>query len=306
MSIHIEEIVQNTLRRVFNDKAIVYDKSRFAGGLTNFNYIMTIHGKDYVVRQPGTMTEEMIDRKIEQVNNSIASELGVNSNCIYFDDKTGIKISEYIVNSENVALADPSKESHIQKISQLIKQIHGSAKQFPNHFDWLQELTKYEGIVRQLNGDFYHDYHDLKQKLLSFMDAHLLQVNYLPCHNDTVPENFILDQHGRMYLVDWEYAGMNDPHWDIAAYILESRLPDPSANLLISYYYEQPLTARQKQSICLYMVAQDLLWATWALIKHYSGDDFLDYYRLRYERFRRNVHNLSACASTSWEQMVRF
>ena len=61
----IEELIQLTLRRFFHDETLRFDKSRFAGGLTNYNYIMTIHGKDYVIRQPGGMTERMIDRQTE-------------------------------------------------------------------------------------------------------------------------------------------------------------------------------------------------------------------------------------------------
>lgn len=54
----IENLVQQSLRRFFNDKTLKFDKSRFAGGLTNYNYIMTIHGKDYIIRQPGGLTEK--------------------------------------------------------------------------------------------------------------------------------------------------------------------------------------------------------------------------------------------------------
>ena len=85
-----EQLVQRTLRKVFADDTIVYDKSHFAGGLTNYNYIMTIHGKGYVIREPGIMTDRMLNRPVEQVNNVIASELGVNSVCVYFSQTSGI------------------------------------------------------------------------------------------------------------------------------------------------------------------------------------------------------------------------
>src|SRR5690554_5406484 len=93
MIVSMEEIIQKKLRTIFNDDEIMFDKSRFAGGLTNYNYIMTIHGEEYVIRKPGGMTEQMIDRTVEKINNKITSQLGINSECIYFDEVTGIKIS---------------------------------------------------------------------------------------------------------------------------------------------------------------------------------------------------------------------
>lgn len=86
-----EQLVQSTLREVFHDPTILYDKSHFAGGLTNYNYIMGIHGKLYIIREPGVMTEQMLNRPAEQANNIIALELGINSVCVYFDKHSGIK-----------------------------------------------------------------------------------------------------------------------------------------------------------------------------------------------------------------------
>ncbi|MDP4161041.1 MAG: choline/ethanolamine kinase family protein, partial [Bacillota bacterium] len=120
----MDDLVQEKLRHAFNDESIVFDKSRFAGGLTNYNYIMAIKGIEYVIRRPGGMTEQIIDRKIERVNNNIASEFGVNSDCIYFDEQSGIKISKYIENSRNMAIADPSSPKNLESVSSIMRKIH--------------------------------------------------------------------------------------------------------------------------------------------------------------------------------------
>lgn len=301
----MEELIQKKLRLVFNDESIIFDKSRFAGGLTNYNYIMNIKGIEYVVRQPGGMTNEMIDREIEKVNNSIASELGLNSECVYFDEFSGIKISVYIKNSKNIALADPCCLTNLKSVSGLMKKTHSSPKHFPNSFDWQRELNKYEQIVKELNGEFFFDYDMLKKQLLDFVQKNIKNTISVPCHNDTVPENFIIDDNGRAYLVDWEYSGMNDPSWDVAAYILESRLTEEAIQyLLLDYYGQLPAPAEILKIKC-YMVAQDLLWTVWALIRHYSGDDFLDYCYFRYERFRKNVRAITVSSHYSIADMVK-
>ena len=290
---NMEDLVQQKLRLFFEDERIVFDKSRFAGGLTNYNYIMNIHGTEYVIRKPGNLTDQMIDRRIERVNNGIASEFGVNSECIYFDEESGIKISKYIPDSKTLAAAGPLALPSLQAVSSLLKKIHGSPKHFPNKFDWLSELAKYETIVTQINGELFFDYASLKEQLLRFMQDHLKNVLSVPCHNDTVPENFLVDGDGSVYLIDWEYSGMNDPAFDIAAYIIESRLTEEAIDQLFEAYYGNTFTEDDLMKVKCYMMAQDLLWTVWALLRHYTGDDYLDYCSLRYNRLRRNIQILS-------------
>ncbi|QEK11481.1 phosphotransferase [Crassaminicella thermophila] len=301
----MEELVQKKLRLVFNDDNIVFDRSRSAGGLTNYNYIMNIKGIEYVVRQPGGMTNLMIDRKNEKVNNTIASELGLNSKCIYFDEITGIKISEYIKNSKNIAQTDPSSIKNLKAVSNLMKKTHTSKKIFCNCFDWKVELNKYEQIISNLRGGFFFDYAELKKQLIDFIKKNIKNTILVPCHNDTVPENFIIDNNGRIYLIDWEYSGMNDPSWDVASYILESKLNEEAILYLLLNYYGQFPSASEILKIKCYMLAQDLLWTVWAMIRHYSGDDFLDYCHFRYERFRKNIKEIILSQNYPIAEMVK-
>ena len=301
----MEELVQEKLRHVFQDDSIVFDKSRFTGGITNYNYIMNIQGFEYVIRQPGGMTEQIIDRKIEGVNNNIASEFGVNSDCIYFDENSGIKISIYIKNSQNIAQADPGSLKNLEAVASLMKKIHSFPKHFLNHFDWHRELTKYERIIQQQRGDFFYDYTTLKDQLVTFVQKNIKSTSLVPCHNDTVPENFIIDGTGRIYLIDWEYAGMNDPCWDVAAYILESKLSAEAIDYLIQNYFGRLLSPMEELKIKSYMMAQDLLWTAWALIRHYNGDDFLEYCCIRYERFRKNIKIMTKTPQCSIASMVK-
>lgn len=300
----MEDLVQEKLRHTFHDESIVFDKSRFAGGLTNYNYIMNIKGIEYVIRQPGGMTEQIIDRKIERVNNNIASQFGVNSDCIYFDEYSGIKISIFIKDSQNMALADPCSPKNLESVSGIMKKTHSFPTHFSNRFDWQTELSKYELIIQQLHGDFFFDYATLKDQLVSFVQKNIKNTILVPCHNDTVPENFIIDDTGRTYLVDWEYSGMNDPCWDVAAYILESKLSAEAIHYLIQNYFGHPLTPIEELKIKSFMMAQDLLWTAWALIRHYNGDDFLEYCCIRYERFRKNIKTMTKSPHCSIASMV--
>lgn len=301
----IEEVIQDKLREVYKDDSIIFDKTHFVGGLTNYNYLMKIKGTEYIIRQPGNMTHLMIDRENEKVNNQIASEIGINSECIYFDEETGIKISVYIKNSKDIGQCDPCSPKNIRIVSALMKKTHSSQKHFPNIFDWEEELEKYERIVTKQNGVLFFDYGKLKKELINFMEKNIKDTKLFPCHNDTVPENFVIDDKGNGYLIDWEYSGMNDPSWDLAAYILESGLsPEAIEYLLIDYYGQIP-NYIEILKIKSYMMAQDLLWTVWAMIRHYSGEDFLDYCYWRYRRFKKNLKEITNSLNFPIAEMVK-
>lgn len=288
----IEKQISEALKKVFKDPHIEFDKSHFAGGLTNYNYIMHVQGKSYVVRKPGALTDQIIDRGIEKKNNAKACDLGVNSNCLYFDEHTGIKISYFIEDSVNFAMANPYAEEQMGSVVQHLKKLHNSPSLFDNMFDFEKELIHYEKIVEDLKGDLFFDYSGIKSRLLSYQAQNIAPMLRVSCHNDTVPENFLKDNKGRTYLIDWEYSGLNDPTWDIAAYILESRLPEEEVSIFLERYYQEGISAENLLKIKFFILAQDLLWTVWALIRHYGGDDFLDYCYMRYERLRENMVKL--------------
>lgn len=203
-----------------------------------------------------------------------------------------------------MAQVDPGSPQNLESVASIMKRIHSSPKHFSNRFDWQTELSKYELIVQQLNGSFFFDYTTLKDQLVTFVLNNIKSTTLTPCHNDTVPENFIIDDTGRTYLIDWEYSGMNDPYWDVAAYILESKLTAEAIQYLIQSYFGHPLTPMEELKIKGFMMAQDLLWTAWALIRHYNGEDFLEYCCVRYERFRKNIKTMTKSPHCSIASMI--
>lgn len=299
--------VQALLRKLFHDDTILYDHAQFAGGMTNYNYIANIHGVSYIVREPGFKTDQIIDRAAEQKNNRIASELGINSECIYFNSGSGIKISRMIPHAQTFTAINPASEDAMVAAASLLRKIHGNATPFSNRFDWRAELSKYESIVRSLNCSFFSDYTQRRDQLSAFVAEHISSFRSVPCHNDTVPENFLMKRGRRgAYLIDWEYSGMNDPAWDVAMYIGEACLPEDAIQKMLTYYYgTYSIDPVETMKLKCLVMAQDLLWSVWAMIRHYSGEDFLDYLYNRYNRFRRNLTHLMLDSAYSLADMVK-
>ena len=114
-------------------------------------------------------------------------------------------------------------------------------------------------------------------------------MEYKACHNDLVAENFIKNEK-RMYLIDWEYAGMNDPMWDVAAHLLECEFSAEEEELFLHYYFEGDICTKvHRQKILIFKICQDVLWSTWTIAKEMKGEDFGTYGLDRLHRAQRNI-----------------
>lgn len=121
---------------------------------------------------------------------------------------------------------------------------------------------------------------------------HLLNemgVELKPCHNDGVPENFIKDSNGKIYLIDWEYSGMNDPVAELAALFLESGFSERSTDIVLNTYFQGKIPSDIKERVLIYQILWDYLWAQWTVIKEAKGDDFGNYGKMRFDRAMNNL-----------------
>ena len=121
---------------------------------------------------------------------------------------------------------------------------------------------------------------------------HDKHIPFCPCHNDAVPENFLKAKDGTVFLIDWEYSGMNDPMADFAALFLESNFTDENQDYILGHYFESDIPINAKLKIQYYQVLWDYLWAQWTVIKEARGDNFGTYGIDRYKRACTNYNKL--------------
>lgn len=269
-----KEILARCLR--IDEKEV--QEVRAGGGMTNSNFVVKCRREWFILRIPGACTKEMVDRKREEHNSLEGFHLGLNPENVYFDSDTGIKITRYITDGVTLNGKTARLENSIRKTTNLLRRLHDSAVCMQGEFSVREEYEKYKRMIGKRNVTCYEGFEQadrLFYRLINRLEQ--LGTDRKPCHNDLVPENFVMSGEGRMYLIDWEYSGYNDPMWDLASHLLESGFDEDEEELFFQYYFQREITQQEKEKIRIYEICQDILWSAWTVLKEHDGEDFGTY-----------------------------
>ena len=263
------------------------------GGMSNKNFRVNFKGRSYVLRVPGNGSDGMVERSNEEFNALEGCKMGVNPEIRYFDSRTGIKLADYVENAETLNAGTIQRHDNLRKIAEIYHKIHDAHIRLKNEFNLFQEIEKYDKLLEKVRANMYEGWDDFKPKLMSLESRlNAIGIEMTPCHDDAVPQNFIKAEDGTIYLIDWEYSGMNDPMADFAALFLESEFPEETQDYFLDKYYSGNVPAGVKERILCYEVLWDALWAQWTVIKEACGDDFGSYGFDRYNRAKTNYNKL--------------
>ncbi|EPE3834719.1 phosphotransferase, partial [Morganella morganii] len=255
------------------------------------NYYCETQNTKTVVRLPGENTNVLINRGNEKANCELATELGINPKLYYYNTNNGIKVTEYINNAVTLTPKIINKDVNLENIALLLRTLHQSDLKFENHFNVFEEYKRYLSDLNK-NQISYPDFTETESYFLYFEERlNKLGLNICPCHNDPVPENFIYNDNG-YYLIDWEYSGMNDNIWDIAALCEESHLSDNDENIFLNHYLNEYSSESEaiKEKILIYKACQNFLWSIWTLIKEKNENLFGTYGIDRYKKCQKQMN----------------
>lgn len=257
------------------------------GGLTNIVFRVRRDGRDYLLRIPGPGTESYIDRKVEAHNSAAAARSGVSPEVLHFDVESGLMLADYI------QAPTMSPESFVrtpgapERAGRAFKKLHTSGETFEFRFELFSMIDDYLGVLSQKNATLPEGYHDAVAEAESVREA--LDANpasLAPCHCDPLCENF-LDDGKRMWIVDWEYSGMNDPIWDLGDLSVEAGFDDAQDREMLRAYCDGEPGAETVSRMVIYKAMCDLLWTLWGLIQHADGNTAEDFWAYSEERFAR-------------------
>ena len=280
----MKKIIKQNIETLLSEGEEIVSVERL-GGMTNNNYLVETTNRKFIVKFFGKGTEKLINRIAEKNNLENLRDLELDVENYIFDIKEGIKVNEYI---ENATTFDAHYiKTKNKEIAEILQKVHGSSKELEGEFKIFDEIKKYENLIQ---GEIKYAYYDKIRDKVFGLQSHLeeIGIDRKSCHIDLVPENFIEDETGRVYLIDWEYSSMNDPMWDLAALFLESNYRKSEEGDFFKYYYSEK-TPVSIAKIMIYKILQDFLWSLWTIYKEEQGADFGSYGQDRYNRCLKNL-----------------
>ncbi len=268
------------------------------GGITNHNYVVTVTGRPdlpwggkYVMRIPGQGSDLFIDREVEHQNALSASQAGVSPPVLYSLEPEMCTVVPFI---EAVTMHPEDLAGHrdrLEKVVDAVRQYHDRAE-FVNRIYVFDMIREYLDMARGVDAPFPEDIDwmlGLSDEIEQAMKRD--QPADVACHCDLLSENFMLEESGKMWVIDWEYGGKTDPYFDLGDFCVEHPLSDDEEHLIIERYCGTFDEARYARMM-LHKLVADLWWSIWAMIQVRQSKldfDFYEYGMNRVARFHTNA-----------------
>ena len=264
------------------------------GGLTNQNYTVTVPavpaeaGVQTFVARLASPTGDLlsIDRDVEYACSVSAARAGIAPQVVEYAPEVGVLVIEW-VEGRTCTPEDLTRSEVLARVASSLRRLH-AGERFGKDFDMFEIQRGYLDVV-QRNG------YRLPARYLEFMPTverirAALAVRpepTVPCHNDLLAANLI-DDGEQVWLIDYEYAGNNDPCFELGNLWSESTLAEPLLDELVALYYGDPLRHKVARARLLGLMTK-YGWMLWAAIQDaLSGLDF-DFWSWGMEKYDRAV-----------------
>lgn len=260
-------------------------------GMTNRSFLFTCKDKKYIMRIPGEGTDQLINRRQEaEVYHAIADK-NICDDIAYINPENGYKITEFL---EGARVCDPTDYEDVKKCMSRLRDFHAMKLKVAHEFDIFGQMEFYETLWDGMPS-VYKDYEKTKANVWSlkpYIDAHTGEK--ILTHIDAVPDNFLFVQKNgkeEIRLIDWEYAGMQDPHVDIAMFCIYSLYNKRQVDRLIAAYFTDGCDDATRIKIYCYIAVCGLLWSNWCEYKRNLGVEFGEY-SLRQYRYAKDYYRI--------------
>lgn len=261
-------------------------------GMTNRSFLFSCKGKKYIMRIPGEGTNQLINRYQEAYVYSTIAGKHLCDDIVYINQDNGYKITEYM---DGARVCDPLKYDDVRKCMKRLREFHEMKLKVNHEFDIFGQIEFYEKLWNGVPS-VYKDYEKTKENVFSlrtYIDAHIRE--RVLTHIDAVPDNFLFvkkETKEDIFLIDWEYAGMQDPHVDVAMFCIYSLYNRQQVDWLIDTYFTEGCDNETKIKIYCYIAACGLLWSNWCEYKRNLGIEFGEY-SLRQYRYAKDYYRIA-------------
>ena len=269
----------------------VIDITVLKKGMTNRSFLFTCKGKKYIMRIPGEGTDQLINRRQEAEVYYEIAEKNICDDIAYINPENGYKITEFL---DGARVCNPLEYEDVKKCMKYLRAFHELKLKVSHEFDIFGQIEFYETLWDGVPS-VYKDYKKTKENVFSlkpYIDSHI--VEKVLTHIDAVPDNFLFvkkDGKDEIRLIDWEYAGMQDPHVDVAMFCIYSLYNKRQVDRLIAAYFTEGCDDEIRIKIYCYIAACGLLWSNWCEYKRNLGVEFGEY-SLRQYRYAKDYYRI--------------
>ena len=247
-------------------------------GMTNRSFLFECQNQKYIMRIPGEGTDHLINRKEEADVYHALENRQICDDVLYMNPDNGYKITAYLEDATN---CDAENWDEVEACMTKLREFHELNLTVDHRFDIFGQIDFYESLW---NGEksYFKDYEKTKAaifELKKWIDT--LEKKETLVHIDAVPDNFLFTKDG-IRIIDWEYAGMQDPHVDIAMFCIYSLYSKEQVDHLIDLYFKGEVSPIIRTKIYAYIASAGLLWSNWCEYKRSLGIDFGEYSLCQY------------------------
>lgn len=271
--------------------AEITDITALKKGMTNRSFMFKSGDAKYIMRIPGEGTDKLINRSQEAQVYAALSGKGICDDPVYINPENGYKITDFL---EGIRVCDPLDVNDLEKCMTRLRSFHKMKLKVEHEFDIFGQIEFYESLWDG-KPSVYKDYAKTKANVLTlkpYIESHITEK--VLTHIDAVPDNFLFYDRGNgeeLQLTDWEYAGMQDPHVDIAMFCIYSLYDQSQVDQLIDIYFEGKCPDDTRVKIYCYIASCGLLWSNWCEYKRNLGVEFGEY-SLRQYRYAKEYYRI--------------
>jgi len=256
---------------------------QLSGGLTNRNVKITTADGVYVARCVDTSRNLLgIVRDREHFNSVAAEQAGVGAPVLDYRPDLGVLLLGYL-DGKTLSNEDFQRDGVIAKAARVCRTLHEGPR-FRGRFDMFERQPAYLQTTRQHGFRIPADYVDhaeafaAAERVLTATDD-----TTVPCNNDLLAGNFIEDGE-RMWLIDYEYSGNNDPCFELGNIWSECGLSLDQLDELVTSYYGRRLRHKSARAHLQGIVAK-YGWTLWGCIQYGSSAIEFDFWEWAMERY---------------------
>jgi thiamine kinase-like enzyme len=253
------------------------------GGLTNQNFKVTTQGGAFVARIFADGGELLaIDREHEYRNSLIAAAAGVGAPVIEYRPDERVLVLGFVP-GRTLGNADVAEPAMLPRIAAACRMLHGGGR-FVSDFDMFEVQAGYYATAKAAKMRIPAGYDDLMPAFAAARAALTVRSEgTVPCNNDLLAANFI-DDGQRIWLIDYEYSGNNDPCFELGNIAAECGLSAEALAALVTAYYGRARRSRLARAQLFGLVAR-YGWTLWGAIQHASSTLEFDFWSWAMERF---------------------